>query len=226
MLTSKPRILVIDDEILFLKFVKFVLFPLYACRIARTGEEGLQTLWSFNPHLLLLDLHLPGIDGLQMIRLIREDPRVGSLRILTLTADTGDEITKKAFEAGADDCLKKPCTHLELLQRIANCLCHDRNSFHRTLSRYGMVMDLATHSLSIRGKEVRLTPTEFALLQLLMREDGAPLSRESLIETLPEASQDQSTRSLDMHIARLRKKLGRSGKLIKTVQELGYCLKP
>lgn len=224
----RPRLLVVDDDREVLELVALALQPHFECRTVPNGERALEALWSFVPHALLLDLGLPGFQGDALIRLIRQDPKVQSLPILVLTADAREPVHLAAFAAGADDVLTKPFSPLELAARVRALL---RRGAHpadaEDILEAGPVrLSLATHEVTAAGRPVELTPTEFSLLHLLLRAPGQVVSKESMIEFLWGNADEMRTRTIDTHIANLRKKLGKAAEHIETVREFGLRFAP
>lgn len=223
---NRSRVLIVDDDPELLDLVETALTPFYDCKCVNTGEKALQALWSFGPDVLVLDLKLPGFQGDALLRLIRADPKVGALAILMMSADTSEKTLLQLFEKGADDMLAKPFSPLELTARVRALL--RRSSAAPARSKFAagpLELSLATHRVTVDGKEVALTPTEFSLLQLLMQQAGEVVSKSRMTEFLWGAGSEFDNRTLDTHLLNLRKKLGKAAGLIETVRNVGLRLK-
>ena len=224
---SARKILVVDDDPKTVSLVKLYLeSDGHKVLCAYDGLEALRLAREERPNLIVLDLMLPGMDGLQVCRTLRTESDVP---VIMLTAKTteGDKLT--GLELGADDYLTKPFSPRELAARIKVVL---RRTVSESLERgpeqaaYGdLRMDFRQHTVSIAGRPVALTPTEFRLLGTLVREAGQVLSREQLIEKVLGLDFDGFDRTIDVHVLNLRRKLGDDPahpRYIKTVYGSGY----
>ncbi len=225
---SEPMILVVEDDSNLAKLLKYNLEKAgYKCLLAETGEDALQLLADRDVDLLLLDIMLPGIDGFEVCRRIRQHQLYRELPIVMLTAK-GEEIDKVlGFELGIDDYVVKPFSPRELNLRIRAILKRDRRSkrdAREILRCNGLEVDIAKHIVSLDGNEITLTLMEFKLLVVLLKRRGQAQSRETLLSDVWDVDKTINTRTIDTHITRLREKLGKTGKLIKTVRGLGYKL--
>lgn len=193
------------------------------------GERGLQLLRRGRYDVLLLDLMLPGLDGLEVCRRVRATPELLSLPVLMLTAK-GDDVDKiVGLELGADDYLAKPFNPRELLARIRAVLRRGTPTVQpsRRFRTGSLEVDFDACSAAIDGKSVTLTHYEFQLLSALARAAGRVLSREQLLDVLKGEEYDSFDRSIDVHISKLRSKLEENPKeprYIKTVRGVGYLL--
>jgi phosphate regulon transcriptional regulator PhoB len=199
----------------------------YQVSAASSGEEALRQVQAAPPDLVLLDLMMPAMDGLEVCRRLRQDPATASLPIVMLTAK-GDEVDRVlGLEIGADDYIVKPFSPKELLARVRAVLRRSRPAPGAAPLRVGaLVMDLGTHTVSVGGEVLALTPKEFDLLRALVEARGRVLSREFLLDRVwgySRASEIES-RTVDVHIRRLRVKLGPEGRRILTVKSVGYRL--
>jgi DNA-binding response OmpR family regulator len=221
------KILVVDDDPKTVSLVKLYLeSDGHKVLCAYDGVEALRLARQERPNLIVLDLMLPGLDGLQVCRTLRTESDVP---VIMLTAKTteGDKLT--GLELGADDYVTKPFSPRELAARIKVVL---RRTVSESLERgpvqaaYGdLKMDFRQHTVSIAGRPVALTPTEFRLLGTLVREAGQVLSREQLIEKVLGLDFDGFDRTIDVHVLNLRRKLGDDPahpRYIKTVYGSGY----
>jgi DNA-binding response OmpR family regulator len=199
----------------------------YQVSAASSGEEALRQVQAAPPDLVLLDLMMPAMDGLEVCRRLRQDPATAMLPIVMLTAK-GDEVDRVlGLEIGADDYVVKPFSPKELLARVRAVLRRSRSAPGAAPLRLGaLVMDLGTHTASVGGLALALTPKEFDLLRALVEARGRVLSREFLLDRVwgySRASEIES-RTVDVHIRRLRVKLGPEGRRILTVKSVGYRL--
>jgi DNA-binding response OmpR family regulator len=225
------RLLMIDDDEKLVSLVRKYLEPHgFEVENAYDGEAGLATACEREPALVILDLMLPGLDGLEVCRRLREQSRVPVL-MLTASGDETDRIV--GLELGADDYLPKPFNPRELLARIRAILRRSQDfstggSVSATTIRVGpLAVDPATRAVSVAGKEVSLTTTEFDLLHTLAASAGRVLSREQLMDRVYGAEWQAYDRSIDVHISRIRHKIGddpRRPRLLKTVRGIGYQL--
>ena len=196
--------------------------------VAGDGERGLAALRRGRFDVVLLDLMLPGIDGLEVCRRIRAAPEWARLPVLMLTA-RGEDVDKiVGLELGADDYLAKPFNPRELLARVRAVL--RRGGGEASRARFaagGLVVDFDAREVAVDGRRVVLTHHEFELLAALARAAGRVLSREQLMDALKGQDRDAFDRSIDVHISKLRAKIeadARAPRYIKTVRGVGYAL--
>ena len=203
-----PTILVIEDE---QSIADVVIYNLqkegYSVHWEREGRSGLARCQSLLPDLCVLDLMLPGIDGLQICRLLKADSRTKSIPVM-----------------GADDYVTKPFRVQPLIHRIKALLrrTETAEAGKNFLSLHGVEIDRSTHSAKFNGVELDLTPTEFRMLWTLMSQPGRPFSRNELMETSRGEDANSLERTIDVHVRSLRKKLGDTPDLIETVRGVGY----
>ncbi len=217
-----PKILVIDDELNILELVKLYLGREgYQVEAAPSGTEGLSRFQQINPDLVVLDVMLPGMDGFEVCRQIRAKSNVP---VLMLTARREDVDKIIGLEMGADDYLTKPFNPRELIARIKAILRRSQSGPKaRDVVRLGKLCgDLSAHELSIDGKPLSLRTKEFALLATFAQNPGTLLSREKLLEMVWGFEYYGETRTVDVHVNRLREKLAGSGLNIETVRGIGY----
>ncbi|NTU98076.1 MAG: response regulator transcription factor [Chlorobiaceae bacterium] len=223
-----PLLLVVEDDQNLANLLEYNLSRagLY-CVLSGTGENALLELPKKNFDLVLLDIMLPGIDGFEVCRQIRQHQLYMDIPIIMLTAK-GEEIDRVlGFELGIDDYIVKPYSPRELILRIRAVLKRDRRMGGRAqdnLSLGTLEIDLVRHSVKLEGKELELTLMEFKLLVTLMKRKGEVLSREILLCDVWEVERNINTRTIDTHVTRLREKLGDHGALIRTVRGIGYKL--
>jgi two-component system, OmpR family, phosphate regulon response regulator PhoB len=199
----------------------------FQCRTATNGTEALQQVKRVAPDLVVLDLMLPGLDGLEVCRRLRADPTTASVAIIILTAKADEVDRVVGLEMGADDYVVKPFSPKELLARVRAVLRRARaQPLERRLAAGPIIVDLARHRVEIAGEPVLLAPREFALLQTLLESPGRVLSRRQLLAKAwgYERADEIESRTVDVHVRRLRAKLGDEGRRIVTVKGVGYQL--
>lgn len=191
---------------------------------APDGEEALSNIKEVLPDVLILDLMLPGVSGLDVCKSIRADDDIRDMSIIMLTAK-GEEIDRViGFELGADDYVTKPFSVRELILRVKVLLKKQRESLvENKLVTFGPIrIDLDAHELKINDKEIVLTALEFKLLQHLVKRKGRVQTREQLLGDVWGYSAEVTTRTVDTHIKRLREKLGNTSDYIQTIRGVGY----
>ena len=197
----------------------------YEVDIVSTGERALEKIWGTAPILLLLHLELDGISGLDVVRILRQDPRTKSMPIITFSNQPNQATILTAFNLEVDDYLSKPYHPEEVSARIKAILNRRNVAFYKdedVLKKGKVQIFLAHRRVLCDGKEVKLTPKEYDLLTILLRKEGRALARTYLLEAIWNMTSDVTTRSVDMLVARLRKKLKKEGGIIETVSGYGY----
>jgi DNA-binding response OmpR family regulator len=205
----------------------------YDVTTAASGPDALQHVSRERPEVVLLDLMLPEMDGLEVCRRLRRDPATAAVPIIMLTAK-GDEVDRVVgLEIGADDYVVKPFSPKELLARVRAVLRRARLREPNGAARAPLVagaitLDAATYTVTVAGAPIALTPKEFDLLRALLHAHGRVLSREFLLDRVwGYARADEiESRTVDVHVRRLRAKLGDEGRRILTVKSVGYRLDP
>jgi len=215
---------VVDDEPDVLDLVTYNLGQAgFATETAADGAEALRKARSSAPDLILLDLMLPEMDGLEVCKLLRRDTKTSAIPIIMLTARASEIDRIVGLELGADDYVPKPFSPRELVLRVKKRL--EQNSGAPTKNTYtfgSLVVDVSRHLVTVRGKRVELTATEFKLLALLLQRTGHVQSRDQLLRDVWEYETHIDTRTVDTHIRRLREKLGTAAKYLDTVRGVGY----
>ncbi len=187
------------------------------------SERFFETLAVRLPDMVLLDIMLPGRDGLEVLKELRESPATQTLPIMMVTAKTSEADRVKGLDSGADDYLIKPFGIMELVSRC-KALLRRANRLMPVLAYETIEMDDDRHRVTADGVDVELTFKEYALLKYLLENSGTAVSRERLMDAVWGFAFTGETRTVDMHIKTLRKKLGPSGALILTVRNVGYQL--
>jgi len=189
------------------------------------GEEGLRRLFAARPDVVVLDLMLPGRNGLEILREVREEPSTRDLPVLVLTARAAEMDKLLGFERGADDYLTKPFSPRELVMRLKALLRRSRPDKAPARLEVGeLCVDGPAREATFRGRRLDLTPREFDLLAFFAQHPGRALSREELLRKVWGYDYLGETRTVDVHVRRLRVKLGEKHELIETVTGLGYKL--
>jgi len=224
------RLLVVDDEPDIAALVTFHLIKAgYRVSTAANGPDAIAQTRQEHPVLVVLDLMLPGMSGYDVLEQLRADDATRDVAVLMLTARKEEQDRIRGLSLGADDYLTKPFSPQELVLRVGAIL--RRMSASSTTSSGDVLLigplriDREAHRVSVEGEDVELTPTEYKLLVMLADRRGRVQARSHLLETVWEAAPDIQTRTVDMHVQRLRAKLGAAGDLIETVRGFGYRLR-
>ncbi len=225
----KQKILVVDDEEDILELLKFNLSREgYQVLCAVSGEQALRLVRSENPDLIMLDLMLPGIDGLEVTRRLKNDPDTKNLPIVMLTAKGEEADIVTGLELGADDYITKPFSPRILIARIRAVLrrrIKGQTEETSVLRIHDIEIDPGRHEVLVNEKPVQLTFTEFGILDYLARRPGWVFTRFQIVEAVRGEDYPVTDRSVDVQIVGLRKKLGPAGKYIETVRGVGYRFK-
>lgn len=226
---TDAQILVVDDEPDILSVLVYHLSREgYRVTTAVNGQGALQAAESERPDLIILDLMLPGMDGYEVLHRLRRDERTQTIPIILLTARREEEEKVKGFETGADDYITKPFSARELALRVEALLRRSKAepvTAGRRISVGPVELDREAHRAFSEGSELALTPLEYRLLEVLLERRGRVQTRRQLLQSVWDTNAAIETRTVDMHVARLRTKLGESGQLIETVRGVGYRFK-
>ncbi len=226
---SPEHILVVDDEPDIVALVAYHLAKAgFRVSTAATGQDALAIARQDRPALVVLDLMLPGVSGFDVLQQLRESKETRDVAVIMLTARKEEPDRIRGLSLGADDYLTKPFSPQELVLRARAILRRAAAggvSASAVLRVGPMHIDRAAYRVTVDGAEIELTPTEFKLLVLLAERRGRVQARGHLLETVWDAAPDIQTRTVDMHIQRLRTKLGAAGDLIETVRGFGYRLR-
>jgi DNA-binding response OmpR family regulator len=227
---AKENFLIIEDDPDIVELVQYNLeregFRVFA---ARDGESGLKEATSRRPNLILLDLMLPGIEGLEVCRTLKESRSTRSIPLVMLTAKGEESDIVLGLEMGADDYVTKPFSPRELLARLKAVLRRgtprDDQSAPAKIEQGALLMDAERHEVFLHGKPLVLTLAEFRLLWVLAAHPGRVLTRDQLVEKITAGESIVTDRNVDVHISSLRKKLRSDEELIVTVRGIGYKFK-
>ncbi|MEW6667820.1 MAG: response regulator [Thermodesulfobacteriota bacterium] len=226
---SREKILVVEDEEDILELLRFNLAKEgFTVSSALSGEDALKKARAEIPDLLLLDLLLPGIDGLQVARRIKEDPATRNIPIVMLTAKGEEADIVAGLELGADDYVTKPFSKKVLVARLRAVLRRrgtegpDENS---VLTFPDLAIHPGRHEVLVKGKPVQLTYTEFGILHVLSRRPGWVFTRNQIVDAVKGDDYFVTDRAVDVQIVGLRKKLGSASRYVETVRGVGYRFK-
>jgi len=223
---AKEKILIVDDEEDLLELVRYNLEKEgYRTICAETGEKALILAGSQHPDLIVLDLMLPGMSGLDVTKAIKRQPDTQSIPIIMLTAKGEETDIVTGLELGADDYITKPFSPRVLIARakavIRRQIKENAEEF-QTIQIHEILIDPGKRNVFIQGSPVDLTFTEFEILYILARRPGWVFTRSQIVDAVRGDDYPVTDRSVDVQIVGLRKKLGTSGKLIETVRGVGY----
>ncbi|MEK6700402.1 MAG: phosphate regulon transcriptional regulator PhoB [Nitrospirota bacterium] len=223
----KTRILVVDDEQDIVQLVSYNLKKEgYLVEEARTGEDALRLVRERPYQLVVLDLMLPGLSGMELCRIFKQDPKTASLPIIMLTARSEEMDKIMGLETGADDYVTKPFSVRELLARVRTVLRRAGGgpSGAKILRAGSLEIDLERHRARAGDAALDLSPTEFRLLRFLMERRGKVFTRDQILDAVWKGEAFVESRTVDVHIRRLRAELEKTeaGKYIQTVRGVGY----
>ncbi|MFQ5746964.1 MAG: response regulator [Gemmatimonadota bacterium] len=227
---DSPRVLVVDDEPDILSILVYQLSREgFRVTTAVNGESAIASALDEPPDIVVLDLMLPEIDGYEVLRTLRRHEETARIPVLLLTARREEEERIRGFEVGADDYVTKPFSAREITLRVKALL---RRSHAEPIAagrrlRVGPVsIDRVAHRAYSEGRELELTPLEYRLLEVFLERRGRVQTRRQLLEAVWNTGARIETRTVDMHVARLRSKLGDAGHLVETVRGIGYRFEP
>jgi two-component system phosphate regulon response regulator PhoB len=225
--SATTTILVVDDEEEILELVEYHLGREgYRVITATNGETALRIARKDRPDLIVLDLMLPGLDGLQVCKILKNSPETKTTAVVMLTAKGEEADIVVGLELGADDYITKPFSPRVLTARIKSVLRRKKASVDEepgSALRYkGLHIDPDRHEVLLDDKPVELTATEFRLLHFLAKRPGWVFTRDQIVDAVRGENYPVTSRSVDVHIVSLRKKLGKYGEMIDTVRGVGY----
>lgn len=221
-----PKILVVDDEPDAVELISFNLKGAgFEVITAGDGAAALKAARLYAPSLILLDLMLPEVDGLEVCKLLRRDPATTGIPVIMLTAKAAEIDRVLGLELGADDYVTKPFSPRELVLRVKKLL-ERRQTAEGKVETFQvgdeLVVDIPRHLVTVGGQRIDLTATEFKLLTTLLERRGRVQSREQLLQDVWQYDNVIDTRTVDTHMRRLREKLGRAARHLDTVRGVGY----
>jgi two-component system phosphate regulon response regulator PhoB len=220
------KILIVDDEPDVADLVSYHLKAKgYQVATENSPTVSIATARSFLPDLVILDIMMPDLNGIQVCRILRADPRLARVPIIFLTAKAEECDRIAGFETGCDDYICKPFSTKELVLRVQTILRRTANGETPDLKRLQigqLILDTDRHEVSVQGRPIQLTATEFKLLHLLLERRGRVQTREHLLINVWNYETEIETRTVDTHIRRLREKLGGEAAWIETIRGVGY----
>jgi two-component system phosphate regulon response regulator PhoB len=226
-LTAHHKILVVDDEEDLLELVRYTLAKEgHSITCVDTGEKAVDSVQRKLPDLIVLDLMLPGIDGLEVCRRLKRDLNTRDVPIIMLTAKSEERDVIQGLDGGADDYITKPFSPRVLLARVKSLLRRKdvelRSQQETTIQIRDLIIHPGRHEVTLQGSQLKLTYTEFALLQFLTKRPGWAYTRSQIVDAVKGEDYPVTERSVDVQVAGLRKKLGVFGSNIETVRGVGY----
>jgi two-component system phosphate regulon response regulator PhoB len=225
---ARTRILIVDDELGILDLVQYNLSKAqYDVVGVASGEEALAQVRTTPPDLVVLDLMLPGVDGLEVCKALKRDTHTAAIPIVILTARGEEADIVAGLELGADDYLTKPFSPRVLLARIRAVLRRHHTepvAADAMITHHGLVLHPGRHEVLVEGQPVPLTLTEFRVLHLLARRPGWVFTRNQIIAAAQGTDVSVTERAVDVYIVSLRRKLGPVGETIETIRGVGYRL--
>jgi two-component system phosphate regulon response regulator PhoB len=225
---SRERIVVVEDEAALAELLQYNLDREgFQVQVFARGDSALEAVRAAPPDLLVLDLMLPGLDGLELTRILKRDPALARVPIIMLTARSEEVDRIVGLELGADDYITKPFSPREVVLRVRAVLRRgsEPDEGAERLESGGIRLDIAGHRLAVRGKDVPLTATEFRLLQIMMERRGRVQTRSKLLADAWGYAESVDSRTVDTHVRRLRRKLGPEADRLETVIGVGYRFK-
>ncbi len=224
---NKVKVLVVEDEAPIQELLKFHLERnKYKVKIADSGEEALSMAGKSRPDIILLDIMLPGTDGLEVCKQLQANPETKHIPVLMLTALCEEADVVAGLELGADDYIAKPFSPRVLLARVKAVLRrHAQKSGggdDENIRIHNIEVDVGRHKVAIAGEKVSLTFTEFKVLQLLAGQPGRVFTRYQIVDAVRGEDHPVTDRAVDVQIAGLRRKLGDAGSYVETVRGIGY----
>ncbi len=223
---SREKILIVEDDADIVEVIDYNLKKEgYRTTAVFNGEDALSCAEKEEPDLMILDLMLPGMDGLEVCRILREKEKTTHIPVIMLTAKSQEIDKIVGLELGADDYITKPFSPRELIARIKAILRRSNRLLNKKITKVGsIVIDSLKHKVMISGRSISLTPTEFKLLELLAKNPGVVLSRSQILEGVFGYDSESYDRTVDAHMKSLRKKMGKARDCIETIRGLGYRL--
>ena len=225
--TTHHKILVVDDEEDLLELVRYTLAKEgHSITCVDTGEKAVDSVQRKLPDLIVLDLMLPGIDGLEVCRRLKRDSKTRHVPIIMLTAKSEERDVITGLDGGADDYITTPFSPRVLLARVKSLLRRKdveiRSQQETTIQVRDLIIHPGRHEVTLQGNQLKLTYTEFALLQFLTKRPGWAYTRSQIVDAVKGEDYPVTERSVDVQVAGLRKKLGVFGSNIETVRGVGY----
>jgi DNA-binding response OmpR family regulator len=224
---AKPKVLVIEDEPDLLEVIQYNLEREgHKVVVCRNGEQGLSRIRTDNPDLVILDLMLPGMDGVEVCRQVKSDPVTRAIPIIMVTAKSEESDIVLGLGIGADDYITKPFSPRELVARVKVVLrrgpLRDQSGAGERIVRGSLAIDLGRHEARVDEQVLSLTPTEMRLLHFLASHPGRVFPRAHLLSRVIGEDAIVTDRNIDVHVRALRQKLGEHASILETVRGVGY----
>lgn len=223
---ASKRILVVEDDPSIRRVIVLALKSGGYTDVTEcaAGDTALEAAFRGRPDLVLLDLMLPGLDGITVCRRLRENPETAEVAIVMLTARGAECDIVSGLDAGADDYVTKPFSKEVLLARIRAALRKDERRSEERLTLDGLLLDDGTHQVTVDGAELKLTLTEYRILELLLRHPGRVFDRALIIDRISGGEKTVTERTIDVQMFGLRRKLGPWARHLETIRGVGYRL--
>ncbi len=224
---SLKRILIVEDDLDIVEMVSYNLKKEgYRTSFVTNGRKAVDLIKKEQPDLIILDLMLPEIDGLEICRILKSQENTSTVPIIMLTAKSQEADKVIGLEIGADDYLPKPFSPRELMARIKAVLRrYSIASSNKRIIVNNISLDILKHKVTAFNRNISLTPTEFKLLEMMIKQPGVVLSRDKILNVVFGYNADIYDRTIDTHMKSLRKKLGKSRNQIETIRGIGYRFK-
>ena len=220
---ASGKIMIVDDDRNICELLRlYIEKEGFETAIANDGKAAVQMYDSVNPDLMLLDIMLPGEDGLEILKKLRSSPLTEQLPVILATARGSEYDKVVGLDTGADDYLAKPFGMMEMVSRIRAVLRRTARQPSGVLSCGGVTLDEGRHAVTVNDRPISLTLKEYELLKLFLENIGQVFSREALLSRVWDADYAGETRTVDVHVGTLRTKLAECGGLIETVRGVGY----
>ena len=227
---KKFKVLVVEDEATIQELLQFNLERVnYKVKVTDSGEEAIKQASKSNPDLILLDIMLPGTDGLEVCKTLKASSKTKNIPIIMLTALCEEADIVTGLELGADDYITKPFSPRVLLARVKAALRRPNAAAtenpEELITIHNIIIDLTRHRVTIDGNEIILTHTEFKVLKLMTTQPGRVFTRYQIVDAVHGEDYPVTDRSVDVQIVGLRKKMGEAGNYIETIRGIGYRFK-
>ena len=227
---KKIKVLVVEDEATIQELLQFNLERVnYKVKVTDSGEEAIKQASKSNPDLILLDIMLPGTDGLEVCKTLKASSKTKNIPIIMLTALCEEADIVAGLELGADDYVTKPFSPRVLLARVKAALRRPNaattENSEELITIHNIIIDLTRHRVTIDGNEIILTHTEFKVLKLMTTQPGRVFTRYQIVDAVHGEDYPVTDRSVDVQIVGLRKKMGEAGNYIETIRGIGYRFK-
>ncbi len=221
-----PRLFVIEDDPDICEILAYNLKQEdFDVEVFQDGKKGLEAILNHPPDLVLLDLMLPGKSGMEIVRTVRKEEHTANLPIIMITARSEEMDILHGLEQGADDYITKPFRPKEVIARVKALLRRHLREADKVFQYGDLVVNFSRHEVTIKDEILDLTPKEFLMLKALIQANGRVLSRDKLLDKVWGFDYYGDPRTVDVHVRRLRQKLGQWADVVETVKGFGYRIK-